>query len=108
MALIFDGSNSIPLSLTRKPNNFLAVTPKVHFCGFNLNLYSFILSNNILKLTMWPSLSLDYMIMSLTYTLTSLCIMSCNKVLAICDGKMHVCSGKLTDLLHSKLITCAM
>ena len=33
MALIFDGSTSIPLSLTKKPNNFPAVTPKVHFYG---------------------------------------------------------------------------
>jgi len=31
MALIFDESNSIPLSLTRKPSNFPIVTPKVHF-----------------------------------------------------------------------------
>ena len=29
MALILDGSTSIPLSLTRKPCNFLVVTPKV-------------------------------------------------------------------------------
>ena len=52
MALILDGSTSIPLSLTRKPSNFLAVTPKVHFYGFNLNLYSLILSKNFLKLMM--------------------------------------------------------
>ena len=52
MALIFDGSTSIPLSLTKKPNNFPAVTPKVHFYGFNLILYSLILSKNFLKLTM--------------------------------------------------------
>ena len=31
MSLIFDGSTSIPLSLIKKPNNFPAVTPKVHF-----------------------------------------------------------------------------
>jgi len=31
IALIFDGSTSIPLSLTKKPNNFPVVTPKVHF-----------------------------------------------------------------------------
>ena len=30
--LIFDGSTSIPLSLTKKPNNFPVLTPKVHFC----------------------------------------------------------------------------
>ena len=78
MALILDGSTSIPLSLTKKPNNFLVVTPKVHFYGFNLSLYFLILSKNFLKLTMWPFLSLDFTIMSSTYTLTSLCIISCN------------------------------
>ena len=31
MALILDGSTSNPLSLTRKPSNFLNVTPKVNF-----------------------------------------------------------------------------
>ena len=51
-ALILDGSTSIPLSLTKKPSNFLAVTPKVHFWGLNLNLYSLILSKNFLKLLM--------------------------------------------------------
>ena len=50
MALILDGYTSIPLSLTRKPSNFLAVTP--NFQGFNLNLYSLILSKNFLKLMM--------------------------------------------------------
>ena len=50
MALILDGSTSIPLSLTRKCSNFSAVTPKVHFCGFNLSLYSLILLNNFLNL----------------------------------------------------------
>ena len=38
MALILDGSTSILLPLTRKPSNFPAVTPKVHFCGFDLSL----------------------------------------------------------------------
>ena len=52
MALIFDGLTSIPLSLAEKPNNFPAVTLKVHFYGFNLNLCSLILSKNFLKLTM--------------------------------------------------------
>ena len=52
MALIFDGSTSIPLSFTKKLNNFPVVTPKVHFYGFNLSLYSLILSKNFLKLTM--------------------------------------------------------
>ena len=52
MALIFDRSTSIPLSLTKKPSNFLAVTLKVHFHGFNLSLYSLILSKNFLKLVM--------------------------------------------------------
>ena len=33
MALILDGPTSIPLSLIRKPSNFLAVTPKLHFVG---------------------------------------------------------------------------
>ena len=46
------GSTSIPLSLTRKPSNFPAVAPKVHFWGFNLNLYYLILSKNFLKLKM--------------------------------------------------------
>ena len=49
MVLILDRSTSIPLSLTRNPNNFPVVTPKVHFYGFNLNLYSLILSKNFLK-----------------------------------------------------------
>ena len=62
MALILDGSTSIPLSLTKKPSNFLAVTPKVHFCGFNLSLYSLILSKNFLKFMVWLPLSLDFTI----------------------------------------------
>ena len=52
MALIFDGSTSIPLSLTKKLSNFPAITPNVHFCRFNLSLCSLILSKNYLKLTM--------------------------------------------------------
>ena len=52
MALIFDGLTSIPLSLTRKPSNFPTVTPKVHFCGFDLSQYSLISSKNLLKLVM--------------------------------------------------------
>ena len=31
IVLIFDGSISIPLSFTKKPSNFPAVTPKVDF-----------------------------------------------------------------------------
>ena len=83
MALILDGSTSIPLLLTKNPNNFLAVTPKVHFCGFNLNLYSLILSKNFLKFMVWFSLSLDFTIISSIYTSNSLCIISCSKVVAI-------------------------
>ena len=63
MALILDGSTSIPLLLTKNPNNFLAVTPKVHFCGFNLNLHSLILSKNFLNLwcsSLYPWISLSY------------------------------------------------
>ena len=52
MALIFDGSISIPLSLTKKPKNFPAITPKVHFYRFNLSQYSLILLKNFLKLSM--------------------------------------------------------
>ena len=52
MALIFDRSTSIPLSLTKKPSNFSVITLKVHFYGFNLSLYSLILSKNFLKLVM--------------------------------------------------------
>ena len=52
MALIFDESTFITLSLTKKPNIFPAVTPKVHFYGFNISLYSLILSKNFLKLMM--------------------------------------------------------
>ena len=33
MALILDGSTSIPLSLIRKPSNFPTVAPNVHFLG---------------------------------------------------------------------------
>lgn len=66
MDFIFDGLISIPLSHTRKPSNFQAVTLNVHFCLFNLSLYSLIISNNFLKLIMWPSLSLDFTIMSST------------------------------------------
>ena len=71
MALILDGSTSIPLSLTKNPNNFPAVTPKVYFYRFNLNLYSLILSKNFLKFVVWFSLSLDFT------------IISCSKVVAI-------------------------
>ena len=71
MALILDGSTSIPLSLTKNPNNFPAVTPKVHFYKSNLNLYSLILSKNFLKFVVWFSLSLDFT------------IISCSKVVAI-------------------------
>ena len=52
MALILDGSTSTPLSLTKRPSDFPIVTPKVHSRGFNLNLYSLILSKNFLKLIM--------------------------------------------------------
>ena len=52
MALIFDMSTFIPLSLTKNPSNFPTITPKVHFCEFNLSLYFLILSKNFLKLTM--------------------------------------------------------
>ena len=52
MALILDGSTSIPLSLTRKPSNFPTVTPKAHFYGFNLSLYFLIISKNFLKFMM--------------------------------------------------------
>ena len=52
LALIYDGSTSIPLSLTKKPNNFPVITLNVHFCRFNLSLYFLILSKNLLKLTM--------------------------------------------------------
>ena len=83
MALILDGSTSIPLSLTKKPSNFSTVTPKVHFYGFNLNLYSLILSKNFLKFMVWLPLSLDFTIISSTYTSTSLCIISCSKAVAI-------------------------
>ena len=108
--IILDGSISIPLSLTRKPSNFPVVTPKVHFCGFNLNLYSLILSKeqpqvygtpkvhfcgfnlnlyslilskNSLKFMVWLPLSLYFIIISSTYTSTSLCIISCSKAIAI-------------------------
>ena len=37
MALIFDRSTSITLSLTKKPNNFPVVTPKVYlYSGVNI------------------------------------------------------------------------
>ena len=49
IALILDGSTSIPLQFTKNPNNFPMVTPNVHFCGFNLNLYSLILLKNFFK-----------------------------------------------------------
>ena len=52
MALIFNGSTSIPLLLTKKPSNFPAVTPKVLFYEFNLSFYSLILLKNFLKLVM--------------------------------------------------------
>ena len=52
MALNFDGSTSISLSPTKKPNNFPMVTPKVLFYGFNFSLYSLILLKNFLELTM--------------------------------------------------------
>ena len=40
---IFSESTSIPHSLTMCPNNFLEVTPKVHFLRFNLSLKCMIL-----------------------------------------------------------------
>ena len=83
VALILDGPTSIPLSLTRKPSNFPAVTLKVHFCGFNLNLYSLILLKNFLKFIVWLSLSMDFIIISSTYPSTALCIISCNKAVVI-------------------------
>ena len=49
MALIFSGSTFIPRSLKICPNNFLEVTPNVHFLGFNLNLNCLILSKNLYK-----------------------------------------------------------
>ena len=83
MALILDVLTSIPQSLTRKPSNFLVVTPKVHFCGFNLSLYSLILSKYFLKFMVWLPLSSDFTIISLTFTLSSLCIISCSKAVDI-------------------------
>ena len=83
MALILDGSTSIPLSLTKKPSNFPAVTPKVHFYGFNLSLNFLILSKNFLKFMVWLTLSLDFTIISSTYTYTSLCIISYSKAVTI-------------------------
>ena len=83
IVLIFDVSTSFTLSLTKRPNKIPAVTPKVRFYGFNLSLYSLILSKNFLKLTIWPPLSLYFIIISSTYASTSLCIISCNKVMAI-------------------------
>ena len=82
MALIFDGSTPIPLSLTKKPSNFPTVTPKVHFHGFSLGLYSLILSKNFLRLVMCPFLSLDFTIISSTYNSTLLGIKSCSRVVA--------------------------
>lgn len=43
MALILDVSIFIPLSLTKNPDNFMAVTSNVLFLGFNLSLYILIL-----------------------------------------------------------------
>ena len=83
MALILDGSTFIPLLLIRKAINFLAITLKVDFYGFNLNLYSLILSKNFLKFMAWLPLSLDFTIISSIYTSTSLCIISCRKAVAI-------------------------
>ena len=83
MALIMEESTSIPLSLTKKPSNFLAATPKVHFYGFNLSLYFLILLKNFLKFMVWLPLSLDFTIISSTYTSTLLCIISCSKAIAI-------------------------
>ena len=51
IALIFFVSAFMPLSLTIYPNNFLEVTPKVHFLGFSLNLNCLILSKNLSKAT---------------------------------------------------------
>ena len=83
MALVLDESTSIPLSLTRKPSNFSAITSKLHFYGFNFSLYFLILLKNFLKFMAWFSLSLDFTIISSTYTSTSLCIVSCSKAIAI-------------------------
>ena len=71
VALILDGSTFITLSLTRNPNNFPVITPNVHFCGFNLNLYSLILLKEFLMFMVWLPLSFDFT------------IISCSKVVAI-------------------------
>ena len=83
MTLILDGSTFIPQSLTIKTSNFLAVTSKVHFYGYNLKLYFLVSLKNFLKFMVWLSLSLDFIIISSTYTSTSLCIISCNKAIVI-------------------------
>ena len=80
MTLIFSGSTSIPRSLTICLSNFLEVTPKVYFLGFNLNLNCLIFSKNVCKPAKWSALSQDFTIMSSIYTSTSLCIMSWNRV----------------------------
>ena len=82
MALIFSGSTFIPCSLMICPNNFLEVTPNVHFLGFNPNLNCLILSKNLCKAAKRSALSQDFTIMSSIYTSTSLCIMSWNRAVA--------------------------
>ena len=47
MALILSRLTSMPHSLTICPNNFLEVTPKVHFLEFSLNLNFRLLSKNL-------------------------------------------------------------
>ena len=49
MVLIFSRSTSIPRPLKICPNNFLEITPNVHFLGFNRNLNCLILSKNLCK-----------------------------------------------------------
>ena len=83
IALILGGSTLIPLSLTKKPSNFAAVTPKVHFWGFNLNLYSLILSKNFLKLMVWPLSILGFHDRVINIHLNLIVHQSCNKAMSI-------------------------
>ena len=76
MALILEGSTSIPLCVIKNPSIFPAVTPNVHYWGLSRNRFSLIRWNNFCKTVYWPSLTLDLTIMSSTYTSTSLWIMS--------------------------------
>ena len=72
MAAHLSGFASIPLSDKRKPKNFPASTPKIHFSGFSFSLYLAIMVNNSSRSVTCLLFSKDVTTMSSTYACTFL------------------------------------